>query len=195
MDSPFSFSLFSSLPCHPSPRFPFQGSSTGFIQSPELACTVCWINLLIGLNNNNSTESIVFWGLASSIVLLKGQMISRSSTKQEVRHEGKGQNCPLQRQWVVKIALAHLITPLSDYSQNPAGIIFNMQIPTWFEQGKVCWNPSTDPHLHCDICSAREFVLWRITSYEFMGTIEEYFHPLCIHCFSGSIGCIFLRKA
>lgn len=66
-----------------------------------------------------------------------------------------------------------------------------MQIPPWSEQDKVCWNLSTDPHLHCDIFSA---LLW-MTSYEYTDTLEEYFHPLCSHCCSGSISSIFLRKA
>lgn len=41
-----------------------------------------------------------------------------------------------------------------------------MQIPTWFEHGKVWWNLSTDPYLHCDIflcsgvCSFVNDKLW-----------------------------------
>lgn len=70
-----------------------------------------------------------------------------------------------------------------------------MQIPAWLEQGKVCWNLYTDPHLHCDIFSARDFVLLWTTSYEYIGTVEEHSYLLCIRCFSGSISVIFLRKA
>lgn len=179
-------------------------------KSPEPVCTVCRINLLIRLNNN-LTESTVFWGVSKLNCLTeRSDDTQRTSAKQggeTCQKKGRGRTVPFNSsEWlkcpryipvISEMSLLYLKVQLhfQIIHSTPAGFVFNMQIPARFEQGKVYWNLSTDPHLHSDIFSAQAFVLLWMTSYEYTGTVEEYSYPLCIHCFSGSISFIFLRKA
>lgn len=172
-----------------SPQISLQYPSTDLMQPPEPVCTVCRINLLIGLSNS-LTESPVLGGSASSTVLLEGQMVPTASAKRE----GKGQNCPFHLKWVVKLPLLDPFTGRSAYTQHSSRICRHTQIPAWFEQGKVC---ETFRLIHtCTVAfsllRSLFFCEWQIMNTQAQ---RSSILPTLYSLLRGSISFIFLRQA
>lgn len=117
-------------------------SSTDFIQSPEPVCAVCRIHLLIRLNNNNLTESTVFWGVSKLSHLTERSDDTQNQHKargRDIPKDGKVQNSPFQQQKVAKIPPLHPVTALSAYSQHSSRICFQHANPhmVWARQSVV----------------------------------------------------------